>query len=125
MNDDTDDQETPETYKDHEEGGDEALLVRICVLGSDVLLNSVLRAFVETVGSKPETVAAAFRFYLVPVSGLTSIPSFGNGMHPARQTNANHSGFGRGLLPGEVILFMLTFTWLHWALPPKSRSCFP
>ncbi|VDN09685.1 unnamed protein product [Dibothriocephalus latus] len=49
---------------------EEERTVRVCVVGGDSLLNSVLRAYVEQVGSKPETVAAAFRFYMVPVSGL-------------------------------------------------------
>ncbi|KAH9284728.1 Phosphofurin acidic cluster sorting protein 1 [Echinococcus granulosus] len=44
--------------------------IRFCVVGGDALLNSVLRAFVEVAGARSEAVAAAFRFFLVPVSGL-------------------------------------------------------
>ncbi|VDO07248.1 unnamed protein product [Rodentolepis nana] len=44
--------------------------IRFCIVGGDALLNAVLRAFVEVAGSRSEAVAAAFRFYLVPVSGL-------------------------------------------------------
>nr|CDS32059.1 phosphofurin acidic cluster sorting protein [Hymenolepis microstoma] len=44
--------------------------IRFCIVGGDALLNAVLRAFVEVAGSRSEAVAAAFRFFLVPVSGL-------------------------------------------------------
>uniref|UniRef100_A0A0R3WN99 Pantothenate kinase n=1 Tax=Hydatigena taeniaeformis TaxID=6205 RepID=A0A0R3WN99_HYDTA len=55
-----------------EDGGRE---IRFCVVGGDALLNSVLRAFVEVAGARSEAVAAAFRFFLVPVSGLLPPPS--------------------------------------------------
>ncbi|VDL24395.1 unnamed protein product [Hymenolepis diminuta] len=50
--------------------------IRFCIVGGDALLNAVLRAFVEVAGSRSEAVAAAFRFYLVPVSGLVQSCSY-------------------------------------------------
>ncbi|KAM7535295.1 hypothetical protein Aperf_G00000101991 [Anoplocephala perfoliata] len=44
--------------------------IRFCIVGGDALVNAVLRAFVEVAGARSEAVAAAFRFFLVPVSGL-------------------------------------------------------
>ncbi|VDL94457.1 unnamed protein product [Schistocephalus solidus] len=80
--------------------------VRVCVVGGDSLLNSVLRAYVEQVGSKPETVAAAFRFYVVPVSGLYAAFSATTGgevcrrssslTHQSRQTEAKTSASNTG-----------------------------
>ncbi|BHF71258.1 Phosphofurin acidic cluster sorting protein 1 [Sparganum proliferum] len=80
--------------------------VRVCVVGGDSLLNSVLRAYVEQVGSKPETVAAAFRFYMVPVSGLYAAFSVSTGgevcrrssslTHQSRQTEAKVSAYNTG-----------------------------
>ncbi|KAL7061367.1 hypothetical protein AAHC03_09165 [Spirometra sp. Aus1] len=62
--------------------------VRVCVVGGDSLLNSVLRAYVEQVGSKPETVAAAFRFYMVPVSGLYAAFSVSCGGEVCRRSSS-------------------------------------
>lgn len=44
--------------------------VRVCILGGDNIVNAVLRAYVELVGARSEAIAAAFRFFVVPVSGL-------------------------------------------------------
>ncbi|VDD80675.1 unnamed protein product [Mesocestoides corti] len=49
---------------------DRSRWVRFCVVGGDTLISAVLRAYVELVGARSESVAAAFRFFLVPVSGL-------------------------------------------------------
>ncbi|KAL5108591.1 Phosphofurin acidic cluster sorting protein 1 [Taenia crassiceps] len=66
----------------HVEGGGRE--IRFCVVGGDALLNSVLRAFVEVAGARSEAVAAAFRFFLVPVSGL--LPTL-----PLRQQQQQHA----------------------------------
>ncbi|KAF5401122.1 hypothetical protein PHET_05660 [Paragonimus heterotremus] len=46
-------------------------VVKVCILGGNALVNFVLRAYVDQLSSRSAELAAAFRFFVVPVSGLT------------------------------------------------------
>ncbi|KAF7255981.1 hypothetical protein EG68_07368 [Paragonimus skrjabini miyazakii] len=46
-------------------------VVKVCILGGNTLVSFVLRAYVDQLSSRSAELAAAFRFFIIPVSGLT------------------------------------------------------
>ncbi|THD24595.1 hypothetical protein D915_004467, partial [Fasciola hepatica] len=47
-------------------------LIRVCLLGGDALVSLALRAYVDQLSSRSADLAAAFRFYVVPLPGCFS-----------------------------------------------------
>ncbi|CAH8574703.1 unnamed protein product [Dicrocoelium dendriticum] len=45
-------------------------VIKLCVLGGDMLVSFALRAYVDQLSSRSPELAAAFRFYIVPITGL-------------------------------------------------------
>ncbi|VEL15169.1 unnamed protein product [Protopolystoma xenopodis] len=78
--------------------------LRICLLGSDALIACVLRAYVDQLSSRPSELAAALRFYPIPITGLL----FGLAVTPITSPEENKvsADLGRTMikLPSEITL---------------------
>ncbi|CAH8460354.1 unnamed protein product [Schistosoma rodhaini] len=61
--------------------------IKICILGGNLLINLVLRAYVDQLSCRSTELIAAFRFFIIPIDGLTKFIHNSSSLQHQRSRN--------------------------------------
>ncbi|TNN13866.1 Phosphofurin acidic cluster sorting protein isoform 2 [Schistosoma japonicum] len=60
--------------------------IKICILGGNLLINLVLRAYVDQLSCRSTELTTAFRFFIIPIDGLSKFLHFTSPLHHNRSS---------------------------------------
>ncbi|KAK4472631.1 hypothetical protein MN116_003866 [Schistosoma mekongi] len=60
--------------------------IKICILGGNLLINLVLRAYVDQLSCRSTELTTAFRFFIIPIDGLGKFLHFSSPLHHNRSS---------------------------------------
>ncbi|CAI2723721.1 unnamed protein product [Schistosoma spindalis] len=61
--------------------------IKICILGGNLLINLVLRAYVDQLSCRSTELITAFRFFIIPIDGLTKFIHHSSSLHQRSRNN--------------------------------------